>query len=128
MVPLGFRREPSSGPQRCPITQVAIAVVAPAATTPCARSLRRAEAGEPARTPDPLPLFFSLLTVITAAAPVPVFGELITDPIETVERIDTRLAVLLGGLTFIIATLGIRGALIAYLDEDLEHDSGGSTV
>jgi NCS1 family nucleobase:cation symporter-1 len=34
-------------------------------------------------------LFFSLLTVITASATVPVFGELITDPIETVQRIDT---------------------------------------
>lgn len=53
-------------------------------------------------------LFFSLLTVITASATVPVFGELITDPIETVERIDTWFAVLLGGLTFVIATIGIN--------------------
>ena len=29
-------------------------------------------------------LFFSLLTVITASATVPVFGELVTDPIQTV--------------------------------------------
>ena len=47
-------------------------------------------------------LFFSLLTVITASATVPVFGELITDPIETVQRIDTPFAILLGGLTFVI--------------------------
>jgi NCS1 family nucleobase:cation symporter-1 len=53
-------------------------------------------------------LFFSLLTVITASATVPVFGELITDPIHTVERIDTPFAILLGGLTFVIATVGIN--------------------
>jgi NCS1 family nucleobase:cation symporter-1 len=53
-------------------------------------------------------LFFSLLTVITASATVPVFGELITDPIQTVERIDTPFAILLGGLTFVIATVGIN--------------------
>ncbi|GAA5078907.1 NCS1 family nucleobase:cation symporter-1 [Thermocatellispora tengchongensis] len=53
-------------------------------------------------------LFFSLLTVITASATVPVFGELITDPIHTVERIGTPFAILLGGLTFVIATIGIN--------------------
>src|SRR5690242_8534393 len=53
-------------------------------------------------------LFFSVLTVITAAATVPVFGELITDPIKTVQRIDTPLAILLGGLTFVTATVGIN--------------------
>ena len=53
-------------------------------------------------------LFFSILTVITASATVPVFGELITDPIETVQRIDTPFAILLGGLTFVIATVGIN--------------------
>lgn len=53
-------------------------------------------------------LFFSLLVVITASATVPVFGELITDPIHTVERIDTPFAIILGGLTFVIATVGIN--------------------
>ncbi len=53
-------------------------------------------------------LFFSLLTVITASATVPVFGELITDPIATVDRIGTPFAILLGGLTFVIATVGIN--------------------
>ena len=42
-------------------------------------------------------LFFSILTVVTASATVPVFGELITDPIETVQRIDSGFAILLGG-------------------------------
>ena len=53
-------------------------------------------------------LFFSLLTVICASATVPVFGELITDPIRTVEAIDTPFAILLGGLTFVTATVGIN--------------------
>lgn len=53
-------------------------------------------------------LFFSLLTVITASATVPVFGELITDPIKTVEAIDGWFAILLGGLTFVTATVGIN--------------------
>ena len=51
---------------------------------------------------------FSLLTVICASATVPVFGELITDPIKTVERIDTPFAILLGGVTFVTATVGIN--------------------
>jgi NCS1 family nucleobase:cation symporter-1 len=53
-------------------------------------------------------LFFSLLTVITASATIPVFGKLITDPIQTVKQIDTPFAILLGGLTFLIATIGIN--------------------
>jgi NCS1 family nucleobase:cation symporter-1 len=53
-------------------------------------------------------LFFSVLTVITASATVPVFGKLITDPIQTVQRIDTTFAILLGGLTFVTATVGIN--------------------
>ncbi|MBB3676199.1 NCS1 family nucleobase:cation symporter-1 [Modestobacter versicolor] len=53
-------------------------------------------------------LFFSILTVVCASATVPVFGELITDPIATVEAIDSTFAILLGGLTFVIATVGIN--------------------
>lgn len=53
-------------------------------------------------------LFFSLLTVVCASATVPVFGELITDPIATVEAIDSTFAILLGGLTFVVATVGIN--------------------
>ncbi|MCM0640853.1 NCS1 family nucleobase:cation symporter-1 [Cellulomonas wangsupingiae] len=53
-------------------------------------------------------LFFSLLTVVCASATVPVFGELMTDPIKTVEAIDTPFAILLGGLTFVTATVGIN--------------------
>ena len=53
-------------------------------------------------------LVFSLLVVITAAATVPVFGELLTDPVETVARIDSTTAIVLGALTFTIATIGIN--------------------
>lgn len=53
-------------------------------------------------------LFFSLLTVVCASATVPVFGELMTDPIATVRAIDTPFAILLGGLTFVTATVGIN--------------------
>lgn len=53
-------------------------------------------------------LFFSLLTVITTAATLPVFGELITDPVHTVSKIDSTTAVVLGALTFMVATIGIN--------------------
>jgi nucleobase:cation symporter-1, NCS1 family len=53
-------------------------------------------------------LAFSLVTVVTTAATLPVFGQLITDPVETVGRIDQPTAVILGALTFTIATIGIN--------------------
>jgi nucleobase:cation symporter-1, NCS1 family len=53
-------------------------------------------------------LVFALLVVITAAATLPVYGELITDPVETVARLDSTFAVVLGALTFMIATVGIN--------------------
>jgi NCS1 family nucleobase:cation symporter-1 len=53
-------------------------------------------------------LVFSILVVVTAAATVPVFGELITDPVQTVARIDSTTAIVLGALTFSIATIGIN--------------------
>ncbi|MCW2784056.1 MAG: nitrate reductase [Marmoricola sp.] len=51
---------------------------------------------------------FSLLTVLTASATVPLYGHLITDPIETVQKIDSTFAILLGGFTFVVATIGIN--------------------
>ncbi len=53
-------------------------------------------------------IVFSLLVVVTAAATRPVFGELITDPVETVNKIDSVTAALIGALTFMIATVGIN--------------------
>ena len=54
-------------------------------------------------------LLFSLLMVITAAATVPVFGELITDPVQTVaaDR-HARSRSCSARLTFVIATIGIN--------------------
>ena len=53
-------------------------------------------------------VMFSLLTVLTAAATVPVYGKLITDPIETVQRIDNTFVIIIGGITFVTATVGIN--------------------
>ncbi|WP_059013991.1 NCS1 family nucleobase:cation symporter-1 [Mycobacterium sp. M26] len=53
-------------------------------------------------------LVFSVLVVVTASLTVPVFGELITDPVQTVARIDSTFAIVLGALTFTIATIGIN--------------------
>ncbi|PBC46110.1 nitrate reductase [Rhodococcus sp. ACS1] len=53
-------------------------------------------------------LFFSILTVVTASATLPVYGRLITDPVETVAQMDNLFAVVLGLLTFIVATIGIN--------------------
>ena len=53
-------------------------------------------------------IMFSVLTVVTAAATVPVYGELITDPIATVQKIDSTFAIILGGVTFVTATVGIN--------------------
>ncbi len=53
-------------------------------------------------------LGFSILTVITTAATLPVFGKLITDPVQTVSHIDNTFAVVLGAMTFTLATMGIN--------------------
>lgn len=53
-------------------------------------------------------LGFSILTVITTAATVPVFGKMITDPVATVGSLSSTFAIVLGGLTFTIATIGIN--------------------
>ena len=53
-------------------------------------------------------VMFSLLVVLTASATLPVFGKVLTDPVQTVQAIDTYTAILLGGLTFVIATVGIN--------------------
>jgi nucleobase:cation symporter-1, NCS1 family len=53
-------------------------------------------------------LVFSVLVVVTASLTLPVFGELITDPVTTVAKIDSTFAIVLGALTFTIATIGIN--------------------
>lgn len=57
----------------------------------------------------PLNFFvFALLVVTTASATVPVYGELITDPVETIARLDNTFAFAFGALTLMIATIGIN--------------------
>ncbi|NHN84081.1 NCS1 family nucleobase:cation symporter-1 [Acetobacter musti] len=51
---------------------------------------------------------FSLLSLMTIALTVPVFGRMILDPVETVTQIDNSLAVILGVATFVVATIGIN--------------------
>ncbi len=53
-------------------------------------------------------MLFSIVTVVVTSGTVAVFGEAIMDPIEVVGRIDSLTAVILGSLTFIIATIGIN--------------------
>jgi NCS1 family nucleobase:cation symporter-1 len=53
-------------------------------------------------------LVFSVLVVVTASLTLPEFGELITDPVTTVAKIDSTFAIVLGALTFTIATIGIN--------------------
>lgn len=48
---------------------------------------------------------FAIITVITTSGGVKVFGELITDPVLLVARIDSTTAALLGVLTFSISTV-----------------------
>ncbi|PAU51214.1 nitrate reductase [Pseudomonas sp. PIC25] len=53
-------------------------------------------------------LAFSLVTVVIVSGTLPIFGEMIHDPIATVARIDNTTAVLLGAFTFVTATIGIN--------------------
>ena len=51
---------------------------------------------------------FSIVTVITTSATLPVFGEYLHDPVEIVARVDSTVAAVLGAATFIVATIGIN--------------------
>lgn len=53
-------------------------------------------------------LVFSVLVVVTASATVPVYGKLITDPVETIAQMDNTVAIAFGALTLVIATIGIN--------------------
>lgn len=53
-------------------------------------------------------LAFSIVTVIITSGTIPVFGHMITDPIETVSKIDNTMAAVLGAFTFVTATIGIN--------------------
>lgn len=51
---------------------------------------------------------FAIVTVVITSGTLPLFGKMITDPIETVSHIDSVGVMLLGSLTFITATIGIN--------------------
>lgn len=53
-------------------------------------------------------LAFALVTVVIVSGTLPIFGQMLEDPIATVARIDNTTAVLLGAFTFITATIGIN--------------------
>ena len=53
-------------------------------------------------------ILFAIIVVIVTAGSEKVFGTMIMDPVEIVARIDNKVAVFIGSLTFIIATMGIN--------------------
>ena len=53
-------------------------------------------------------LAFSVLTVLCIAATLPIYGKLITDPVEMVGQLNNTFVVVLGCLTLMIATVGIN--------------------
>lgn len=53
-------------------------------------------------------ILFAIIVVIVTAGSEKVFGQMIMDPVEIVARIDNKVAVFIGSLTFIIATMGIN--------------------
>ena len=53
-------------------------------------------------------LVFSIITVIVTAGTLRVFGQAIMDPVLIVEKIGNPVVVIIGSITFIIATMGIN--------------------
>lgn len=53
-------------------------------------------------------ILFAVIVVIVTAGSAKVFGHMIMDPVEIVARIDNKWAVVLGSVTFVIATMGIN--------------------
>jgi len=51
---------------------------------------------------------FAVITVIVTSGSEKVFGTMIMDPVEIVSRIDNKIAVAVGSITFIVATMGIN--------------------
>lgn len=51
---------------------------------------------------------FSLVTVIVTAGSIAVYGKAITDPVQIVARIPNTLVLIVGAITFAVATVGIN--------------------
>lgn len=53
-------------------------------------------------------VLFSVLAVVSTSLTVPLFGELITDPVSMVARTDNVFAIVLSACTLVVATIGIN--------------------
>lgn len=53
-------------------------------------------------------ILFAIIVVVVTAGSAKVFGHMIMDPVEIVAKIDNKWAVVLGSVTFVIATMGIN--------------------
>lgn len=53
-------------------------------------------------------LFFSIITVVVVSGTLPVFSEMITDPVAMVGKMNNTAVALLGAFTFVTATIGIN--------------------
>jgi NCS1 family nucleobase:cation symporter-1 len=51
---------------------------------------------------------FSVVSVVVTAGSLAIYGQYVFDPVELVSRIDSTAAVLLGAITFTVATIGIN--------------------
>ena len=51
---------------------------------------------------------FAVVSVVVTAGSIAVFGEAITDPVEIVARIGNIWVMVIGAITFVIATIGIN--------------------
>lgn len=51
---------------------------------------------------------FSALALTTVTLTQPVFGKILIDPVETVTRLDSQTIMVVGILTFVVATIGIN--------------------
>jgi NCS1 family nucleobase:cation symporter-1 len=51
---------------------------------------------------------FSVVSVIVTGGSLAIYGRYIFDPVELVSRIDSTAAVLIGAITFVVATIGIN--------------------
>lgn len=51
---------------------------------------------------------FSVVSVLVTAGSMEIYGEYIYDPVELVAHLDSKVAILMGAVTFTVATLGIN--------------------
>lgn len=51
---------------------------------------------------------FSVVTVIVTAGSISVFGEAVSDPVELVAKIPNTAVLVLGAVTFVVATIGVN--------------------